>query len=1113
MASTPFIMAMAYAAAMFAGAGWAHHNRDRLRNSRWRVGAYALGLSVYCTSWTYFGAVGTAVADGWNYLPIYLGPMLLFFLGAPFLQRMIAAVHAQGATSISDFIGARFGSSRGVAAIVTLLALFGTIPYIALQLRSMGMSYALVSGSGSITLPVAAAAAGLCVFAVLFGTRRYEVAARNEAVLFAVAAESILKLLALCVVAVFAVWLFLNVPAVQRAHGLALMGDRFVRQGITLDFPVVTALSVMAILCLPRQFYIGVMEAREPGDIVRARRPFLAYLAVTVLAVLPITLAGLSLLDGQAVPDFFILALPGAAGAHWLSTVVFLGGLSASVAMVVTEAIALSTMVSNDLIAPFLLRSRSEETHLGGILLNVRRAAIAVLLAAGAAYALLIPSQAQLASMGLVAFVAMAQYAPALCIAVTRGDNDALAAKAGLSTGFLLWLYTLFLPTIGVAGLPTALAGTWLDPHALLGLRGLSPIVHGAFWSLGGNLFVFSLVWARRVRGTGFAARTEDHRGISQIRTRGALADMVERFVGPHALAEAFGPGLEREAPIDRNTARAAERLIASVVGASSARTIMASALSGEGLGVEDIALLLDASGQSLRFSQKLLAATLENIDPGVSVVDRNLRLIAWNSRYLELFGYPAGMVRVGAPVSDLIRFNAERGECGPGEVEQHVAKRLQHMREGRVHSFQRQRLDGRVVKTVGGPMPDGGYVMSFTDITAEAEAVAGIEQARAELERRVEERTAELSEANEKLAKATADKTRFLAAASHDLLQPLHAARLFSEALRRRLPEADQPVLSRIDHSIEAANDLLRALLDISKMDAGGIVPEPALLSVRQMLAEVAENLEPLATERGLSMRVGRGDGTVNTDPMLLRSIIQNFLSNAIRYTRRGGVLLGARRRGDSIRIEVYDTGIGIPEDKQALIFREFERLEASGEPGIGLGLAIVERSAALIGARVELRSVPGRGSRFTLVLPAARGAHAPAPVASLHPAGAVAGRHLLVIDDDPAICEAMAALLTESGHHCVSFSAPDDALAYQGVLDGVLVDFHLGADCIDGIALIDRLRASRPGLPAALITADRSADMIDRARRRHIPVLQKPLSPVELDRWLAGDEAIAAE
>lgn len=1100
------LIALTYGASMFGGAAWAQRRRAQLERSPFRFYAYALALPVYCTSWTYFGAVGMAAAQGWGYLPIYVGPMLLFLLGGPFLMRLTAAVHAEGATSISDFIGSRFQKSRGVGALVTLLALLGTIPYLALQLRSVGISYALVSGTGAVIPPILCVAAGLALFAILFGTRVFDAAARNEGVLFAVAAESVVKLLALCGIALFAILLFVQAPDARQAAGLAALARTFRPTALGIDFPVVTLISVMAILCLPRQFYIGVMEARAPADIVRVRWTFILYLLLTVLAVVPITLTGLALLPDGAQPDFFVLALPMDAGAGWLALLVFLGGLSAAVAMAVTETIALSTMVSNDLIAPFLLRSQSEGANFGRILLLVRRATIVLLMGSAVAYAAFIPGDAQLASVGLIAFVAMAQSAPALVMAVLRPNNDAAAAKAGLSVGLILWLYTLFLPGVGGYLLPGTLENTLFDPHALLGIGGMSAITHGALWSLGGNMVAFAVVAARRIDRRDLSLRISRQRGIAQIDHRGALAEMVERFVGPEAVAEALGDG-DPSAPIDRASARTAERLIASVVGASSARAIMASALSGASLGIEDVTQLLDASGQSLHFSQGLLAATLENIDPGVSVADRNLRLIAWNSRYLELFAYPPGMVRVGAPIADLIRFNAERGECGPGEVEGHVERRLHHMRSGHAHSFERHRADGRVIKTVGGPMPDGGYVMCFTDITAEAVAREALERARAELERRVAERTAELSEANRKLALAITDKTRFLAAASHDLLQPLHAARLFCASLQRDISDQGRVKLERVDRAIEAANDLLRALLDISKLDAGGIEPHPTHFSLRLLLAELVDGFEPLASERGLSLRLGPGDAAVFLDRTLLRSILQNFLSNAIRYTRRGGVLIGIRKRGAMVRIEVYDSGIGIPPESQERIFREFERLESEGEHGVGLGLAIVERSAPLVGGEVDLRSEPGRGSRFAITVPAAARPAAATEVPAARITDPVRGQRLLVVDDDPMIREAMAAFLTDRGHRPLVLPGAVEALACRESFDAALIDFHLGTD--DGIDLITTMRAARPSLRAALITADRSPAMLERAAQHGIAVLSKPLAAPALDEWLARGTA----
>ncbi|WP_213979049.1 PAS-domain containing protein [Sphingomonas sp. dw_22] len=1094
------LIAIVYVAAMFAAAAWVQRRRERRGALRFRLPAYTLALAVYCTSWTYFGAVGTAVTDGWGYLPIYFGPILLFALAPAFLQRLVAAVRADGATSISDFIGSRFGKSRGVAALVTILALFGTIPYLALQLRSVGISYALIAHQEQIGGAVVSAAILLAGFAIMFGVRHYEIAGRNEAVLYIVAGESVLKLVALIGVAVFAGFILLQAPAGFGRVGWEHLRAGFAPARLTIDFPVVTGVSILAFLCLPRQFYVGVMGAHAAEDIGRARWPFVLYLLLTVLAVLPIAAAGLAVLPPGSRPDFFVLSLPIEAGETALALIVFLGGLSAAVAMGVTEAIALSTMVSNDLIAPFLLRSRvGDEANVGRIMLWVRRAAILVLMTAAAAYALLIPSGAQLASVGLIAFVAIAQSAPALILAVSRTGNDSVAAMAGLGTGLLLWGYTLFLPSLGV--LPQELAHGPFDPTALLGIGGLSPIVHGALWSLGGNLLALSLVSARRVRQD-FAIDIGRPGKVAQVSTIGQLADMVARFTAVDDPVALFGP--DRGAAIDRHAARTAERLIAGVVGVSSARAIMASALSGASIGVSDVALMLDASGQSLRFSQGLLAATLENIEPGVSVVDRNLRLIAWNSQYLDLFNYPAGMVRVGVPVADLIRFNAEQGECGPGEVEGHVARRLQHMREGHAHSFERRRLDGRILKTVGGPMPDGGYVMCFTDITAEARARAALERARAELEERVTARTIELSDANARLAGAIADKTRFLAAASHDLLQPLHAARLFAAALKREVPEAALAKLDRIDRSIESANDLLRALLDISKLDAGGIVPQPTRFRLRPMLAELVESFEPLAAERGLALHLGAVDAVVETDRTLLRSIIQNFLSNAVRYTERGGILVGVRRRGGEARIEVYDTGPGIPADKQSVIFREFERLDGNSETGIGLGLAIVERTALLLGARVDLRSAIGAGSRFAVTLPIGEGAVEHPRPARIESKRNHASKRILVLDDEAVICDGMVALLGSLGHAVVAVRTGAAALAQEGRFDAALIDFSLG-EALDGIDVIDRLRARQPGLAAALVTADRSDAMARRAAERGIQVLDKPLALATLSDWLA--------
>lgn len=1082
-------LALGYVTALFVLAGWVERRRDQFARPRFRRPAYMLALGVYCTSWTFFGAVGTAAADGWSFLPITLGPIMVWLFAPQLIIRLVQAVERDGATSIADFIGGRFGKSRGVAASVTLLALFGTIPYLALQLRSVGTSLVVLTG-GDALLPMTATALVLAAFAMLYGTRRYSVSGRSEPVLYAVAIESLVKFLALLAVAVFAVIQLMAAPPSALEAGMARMAARFDPAQIGGDFVVITLLAMVAIICLPRQFYIGVIEADGPADARAARWPFIGYLALTTLAVLPITLAGLTLLPAGHSPDLFVLDLPLAAGVNSLAVLVFLGGFAAATGMAVVESIALSTMVSNDLVGPLLLPRLAAGTDVGRVMLTVRRLVIVAVMGAGLAYALAVPHGARLADIGLVAFAAMAQFAPALLLALRDRVGDSRAAMAGLATGLLLWLIMLLLPAIG-----------WFDGMDL---------ARGVVISLGGNLAAYGLVAARRLRTVPsdvFASEV-----AARVVTLGALADMATRFVGAGAVAEVIGVEQDRAAPVDRRTAQAIERLIAGVVGGPSARVMMASALSGAALRVDDVARMLDAGGHSLQFSKGLLAATLENIDPGVSVVDRDLRLVAWNSRYLDLFRYPPGLVKVGAAVADLIRYNALRGECGPGEVEDHVTRRLENMRRASPHSFERVRPDGRVIKTVGGPMTGGGYVMCFTDITAEAEARAGLERARAELEIRVAERTEELQIANAALGRATEEKTRFLAAASHDLLQPLHAARLFAAALSGEVTPSAQPMLANVDRSIAAADALLRALLDISKLDAGGIRPVPTRFAVRALLAELVESFAPLAAEKRLTLRLGPGDGWLETDRNLLRSVVQNFLSNAVRYTMAGGIVVGVRQRGHQLRIEVYDSGSGIAGADQERIFTEFERLDTAGEAGIGLGLAIARRTAALLGLKIELRSALGIGSRFAITLPLADAYDAPVePAITVRSSTPLAGTTVLIVDDDAAIRKATAALLAT--WHCRALTAATAAAALELVADAdrAIVDLDLGGG-EEGIALIARLEAVRPGLACALVTADRSPEVAERCARLAITLLTKPVDPGVLADWLAHGDPIVA-
>lgn len=1098
------ILALALIAGLFALATYVERRGVRIQGRpRLRHLTYTLALGVYCSSWTFYGAVGSAVRDGWSYLPIYLAPILLL-LGAPrFLRRLSEAVAQEQASTVSDFIAARFGNDVVIARLVTVIALLGSIPYVALQLRSIGSAMTIVSGQPVENTVMIVSALLLALFAAAFGARRYELAGRSEGLVYAIGLESLIKIAALAVVAALAGVLLIGAadsPAMQR--GAAQLAAQFRPGRLSLEVGVIFLISATAIIALPRQFYMGLAEAHSTDDLVRARYGLAAYLATMALLVLPIALAGIVFVGMDISADLYVLDVPMVAGGSLAVAAALIGGVSAAASMAIVDTTALATMVSNDLAFPSVLRSRTaaQEGAIGRRMLEVRRAAILGIMLLALAWALLVSPSSSLASIGLIAFAAMAQFTPHLIFATYGSRRDPLAGRASLATGLVLWLYTLALPPIMPESLTEMLTGSLVDPLKLFGIGNGSPIVHGVLWSLGANLTVYAMLAARGFTAPGLPRFL---RGQRQVADLAELADLTASFVGRDRVAAEL-PKARKGVPIDRGSAKKARDLIASVVGSSSARALVTSALAGGTMSLAEVTRVLDEGGQSLRFSRQLLAATFENIDAGISVVDRGLNLIAWNTRYLELFDYPAGMVRAGVPVAELIRHNARRGDFGPGDIEFHVQKRLGHLRRGLEHSFERRRKDGRVIKTVGGPMPDGGYVMSFTDISEEARVRDELERTLDELEIRVTERTSDLSEANRRLAESDRDKTRFLAAASHDLLQPLHAARLFTAALEREVDERPRQLVNRVESAIVAAEDLLRALLDISKLDAGGVQPRPEPVNLRAFLMDLTDSLRPLAEEKGLTLRLAATPGSVMTDPALLRSVMQNFLTNAVRYTQTGGIVVGVRRRGENWRIDVIDSGVGIAPDRIDAVFGEFTRLGEVEVEGLGLGLALVRRIARLLGGRISVASKPGRGSRFSFGLPAADAAM-PLPRPSLRRDQAVPGRSMsiLVIDNDSRIVEATSALLSGMGHIALGAMTGRDALALCDQADAVLADYQLDHG-EDGLTVIGALWARRPDLPVRLVTAESGEAMVDRARRMGVTILAKPVDPDRIAQFL---------
>ncbi|VVO93984.1 Sensor histidine kinase RcsC [Pseudomonas fluorescens] len=1141
-------VALAYMAIMFAIAFYGDRRSAPLP-PRVRAWVYSLSLAVYCTSWTFFGAVGQAAEQLWSFLPIYLGPILLLVCAPWVLQKMVMISKQENITSIADFIAARYGKSQSLAIVVALICMVGVLPYIALQLKGIVLGVNLLIGAGADAMGTRAQDTALIVslvlalFTIVFGTRNLDATEHHRGMVLAIAFESLVKLFAFLAVGAFVTYgLYDGFDDLFNQAMLAPRLEAYWKETINWPSMVVqTGVAMMAIICLPRQFHVTVVENIDPQDLRLAKWVFPAYLALAALFVVPIALAGQMLLPSSVLPDSFVISLPLAQAHPALAMLAFIGGASAATGMVIVASVALSTMVSNDMLLPWLLRRNNAERPFEVFrqwMLSVRRVSIVVILLLAYVSYRLLGSTASLATIGQIAFAAVTQLAPAMLGALYWKQANRRGVFAGLAAGTFLWFYTLVLPiaahSLGVS-LNTFPGLAWLHGNPLN--LPLTPLTQGVVLSLAANFTLFAWVsvlsrtrvsehWqAGRFIGQEISARPSARSMLSvQIDD---LLQLAARFVGEERARQSFirfayrqGKGFNPNQNADGEWIAHTERLLAGVLGASSTRAVVKAAIEGREMQLEDVVRIADEASEVLQFNRALLQGAIENITQGISVVDQSLRLVAWNRRYLELFNYPDGLISVGRPIADIIRYNAERGLCGPGEAEVHVARRLHWMRQGRAHTSERLFPNGRVIELIGNPMPGGGFVMSFTDITAFREAEQALTEANEGLERRVTERTHELSQLNVALteAKGTAEsanqsKTRFLAAVSHDLMQPLNAARLFSAALSHQddgLSSEAQKLVHHLDTSLRSAEDLISDLLDISRLENGKINPDPKPFVLNELFDTLGAEFKALARDQGLKFRVRGSTLRVDSDIKLLRRILQNFLTNAFRYAK-GPVLLGVRRHKGELCLEVWDRGPGIPKDKLTVIFEEFKRLDSHqtrAEKGLGLGLAIADGLCRVLGHTLQVRSWPGRGSVFSVSVPLAKAQTAtPSKVAPLN-GKLLSGAQVLCIDNEDSILIGMNSLLTRWGCQVWTARNRDECAALLS--DGVrpqlaLVDYHLdnGETGTELMAWL-RTRLGEP-VPGVVISADGRPETVAQVHAAGLDYLAKPVKPAALRALLS--------
>jgi len=1001
---------------------------------------YSLSLAVYCTSWTFYGSVGRAVASGVGFLPIYLGPTIMALLWWFVLRKTVRIAKANSITSIADFLGARYGQSTLLGGVVAVIMVVGITPYIALQLKAISQTFEVLLRYPTIpTMLVPSAsrpfyadtafgtAVILTLFGIMFGARDLDSSRRHEGLVATIAFESLVKLVAFLAVGLFVTYgLFAGfVDIFDRVGGRPeyvrmLGGDPAFSYG---DWAALTWLSMMAIMFLPRQFHMAVIGNTRESHIKTAMWMFPAYLLLINIFVLPIAFGGLLTFPGAGPTsaDYFVLTLPMHAQQQWLALFAFIGGISAATGMVIVESIALSTMILNNLVAPWFVR-RGVTGDISGLLINSKRLAIALTIFLGYVYYHAIGESYTLVNIGLISFAAVAQLAPAFFAGLYWKRGTKAGALAGLGAGFLIWCYTLLLPSFVRSGwVPESLvtAGPfgveWLRPEQLFGVGGMGLWAHTVFWSLALNVAAFALVSLYSRPSALEAAQAERFVGVfgrkesrlpaplgSQGLTPEGLEELVGKFTGRDKAQAAFrgffdergtrDPHLLTES--DRSELlQFAERTLSGAVGTASAQAIV------EGLGqvatgrFEAIYDVFGKVSQSLEQSRedlqrrvrelsllneatRRIASTLDPqgmMDGVVALLTREFEF----DRLMIRLHDPDGRLRIKSqtglpPGSD---FPAPGVPAPRSFVHAPIA-----IEERPIGVLSAYSSTGRVYFS-----PE--FLQFFRTLAVQlglglhnAQLYRELGDLSRALEEKVSQRTAQLEEANRRLQELDRLKSDFVSTVSHELRTPLTSIRSLSESLlvaRDMIRDDQERLFAIIAEESQRLSRMINQLLDLSRIEAGKMEWRFEALDLGEVVEHAAHANRSLFEHKGVVLVVEISDGRprVLADRDKIIQVLTNLLSNAAKFTPSGQrVCVRAYQDAVEAVVEVEDTGIGIPPEQIEAIFEKFRQvgdtLVAKPE-GAGLGLPISREIVQAHRGSLTVRSAPGHGSCFKVTLP----------------------------------------------------------------------------------------------------------------------------------------------